>query len=73
VAAGASRRALFHLRLPNYLASKEKSGVAGFCSIMVKISSHLESYRPSSGRAGCSLCYSHVLHFKTFALSVLFY
>jgi hypothetical protein len=31
--------------------SREKSGVARFCSVMVEMSSHLGSYGPGSGRA----------------------
>jgi hypothetical protein len=45
--------------------NREKSGVAGFCSVMVLMSSYLGSYGPSSGRAGGSLCNSHVHHLKT--------
>jgi hypothetical protein len=55
----------FHLRLLRCLASREKSGVAGFSSEMVEMSSYLGSYGPTSGRAGRSLCYSHVHHLRT--------
>jgi hypothetical protein len=44
--------------------SREKSGVAGFCSVMVVMSSYLRSYGPSSGRAGGSLGNSHVHRLK---------
>jgi hypothetical protein len=54
----------FHLRLQRCLASSEESGVAGFCSVMVEMSCYLGSYGPGSGRAGGSLCYSHVHHLQ---------
>jgi hypothetical protein len=54
----------FHLQLLRCLASREKLAVAGFCSVMVEMSSYLGSYGPSSGRAGRSLCYSHIPNFK---------
>jgi hypothetical protein len=56
---------LLYLRLLNRLASREKLGVAGFCSVTVEMSSCLGSYGPSSGRTGRSSCYSYIHHFKT--------
>jgi hypothetical protein len=44
--------------------SRDKSGVAGLCSVMVVMGSYLRSYGPSSGRAGGSLGNSHVHHFQ---------
>jgi hypothetical protein len=70
VVAGASRQGSFHQWLLRCRTSREKSGVAGFCSVMVEMSSYLGSYGPGSCRAGGSLRYSHVHHFKT-ALSVI--
>jgi hypothetical protein len=58
----------FHLRLLRWLASREKSGVAGLGSVMVEMSSYLGSSGPGPDRAGGSLCYSDAHHFKTFAL-----
>jgi hypothetical protein len=55
----------FHLRLLRCLASRENAGVAGFSSVMVEMSCYLGSYGPGSGRAGGSLCYSHVHRLKT--------
>jgi hypothetical protein len=63
----------FHLQLLRCLANRDKSGVAGLCSEMVEMSPYLESYGPSFDRAGGSSCYSHLHHFKTFALSVIIY
>jgi hypothetical protein len=61
VAAVASRKGFFHLRLPNWLANRERSRVVGFCSVMVEVSSYPGSYGPSSGRPGRSVCYSHTI------------
>ena len=61
------------LRLLRCLACKEKSGVAGLCSVLVKMSSYQGFYGPGSGKAGRSLCYSHAHHYKTFALSAIIY
>jgi hypothetical protein len=47
------------------LASREKSGAAGFCRVKLEMSSYLGSYGPGLGRAGDSLCYNHVHRFKT--------
>jgi hypothetical protein len=46
VVAGASRRGFFSLRSLRCVASREKSGVAGFYSVMVQMSSYLGSYGP---------------------------
>jgi hypothetical protein len=62
-----------NLQLLRCLASRDKSGVAGFCSVMVEMSSYLGSYGPSSDTAGGFLCCSHVHHFKTFAFLVIIY
>jgi hypothetical protein len=67
VAAVASRQWFFHLRLPNWLTKPESSRVVGFCFVMVEVSSYPGSYGPSSGRAGRSVCYSHVHNFKILA------
>jgi hypothetical protein len=53
-----------HLQLLWCLVSRDKSGVARLCSVMTEMSSHLRSYGPASGRAGRSLCYSHIHHTK---------
>jgi hypothetical protein len=55
VVAGASRQGFFHLQLVRCLASREKSGVAGFCSVMVEMSSSLGLYGPA--RAGQEVLY----------------
>jgi hypothetical protein len=53
----------FSLPAISQVSSKqEKSGVAGFCSVRFEMSAPLGSV---SGRAGRSLCYSHIHHFKT--------
>jgi hypothetical protein len=39
VATVASRQGFFHLRLPNWLANRERSRVFGFCSVMIELSS----------------------------------
>jgi hypothetical protein len=62
----------FHLLLLRCLVSRDKSGVARFCSVMIEMSSHLGSHGPSSGRAGRSLCYSHVHHFKKFCTFIYY-
>jgi hypothetical protein len=49
VVAGASRRGFFHLQLSNWLANRERSGVVGFCYVMVEVSSYSGSYGPSPG------------------------
>jgi hypothetical protein len=53
-----------YLQLLRCLASSDKSGVVRFCSVMVEMSSQLGLYGPGLGRAGRSLCYSHVHHIK---------
>jgi hypothetical protein len=68
VAAAGSRRGFFQLQLSNWFANRERSGVLGFCCVMVEVSSYAGSYGPSSGRAGRSVCYSDVHRFKTLAL-----
>jgi hypothetical protein len=67
----------FYQRLLNCLASRENSGVSGFRSVMVQLSSYLGSHGPGLGRAGRSLCYSHVqnttsrLHFNSLFINSL--
>jgi hypothetical protein len=54
----------FHLRSLNCHARMGKSGVTGYCSVMVEMGSYLGSCEPGSVRAGRPLCYSNVHHFK---------
>jgi hypothetical protein len=51
-----------YLQFLRCLASRDKSGVARLCSVIVAMSSHLESRRPGSGRVGRSLYCSRVYH-----------
>jgi hypothetical protein len=53
-----------YLQLLRCPVSRDKSGVARLCSVIVEMSSYLGLYRRSSGRAGRSLCYSHVHYTK---------
>jgi hypothetical protein len=62
-----------YLQLLRCLVSRDKSGVARMCSVMVEMSSsHLGLYGHVSGRAGRSLCYHHIHHIKNLQFKLLF-
>jgi hypothetical protein len=54
--------------IQNVFQSREKSGVAGFWSVIVEICFYLGSYGRRSGSAWGFLCYSHVHHSKKLSL-----